>query len=81
MRALLAVFAAIVIAAPSLAEDKPFLKLDGIKGESQDAKHKDEIHIESAQSPRGTKAGVVAGRARSMTTNTGNSLRPKPGPR
>ena len=24
-----------------------FLKLDGIKGESQDAKHKDEIHIES----------------------------------
>src|SRR5262249_4799946 len=24
-----------------------FLKLDGIKGESKDAKHKDEIHIES----------------------------------
>ena len=24
-----------------------FLKLDGIKGESQDSKHKDEIHIES----------------------------------
>ena len=24
-----------------------FLKLDGIKGESQDHKHKDEIHIES----------------------------------
>jgi type VI secretion system secreted protein Hcp len=24
-----------------------FLKIDGIKGESQDAKHKDEIHIES----------------------------------
>lgn len=24
-----------------------FLKIDGIEGESQDAKHKDEIHIES----------------------------------
>ena len=24
-----------------------FLKLDGIKGESKDHKHKDEIHIES----------------------------------
>jgi type VI protein secretion system component Hcp len=29
-----------------------FLKLDGIKGESQDHKHKDEIHIESLKPPR-----------------------------
>jgi len=30
-----------------MAQVDMFLKLDGIKGESQDHKHKDEIHIES----------------------------------
>jgi hypothetical protein len=29
-----------------------FLKLDSIKGESADHKHKDEIHIESLKLPR-----------------------------
>ena len=30
-----------------MAQEDYFLKIDGVKGESQDEKHKDEIHIES----------------------------------
>ncbi len=45
-----------------------FLKLDGIKGESKDHKHKDEIHIESfswglaQQGTGGTAGGSAAGK-------------------
>jgi type VI secretion system secreted protein Hcp len=38
------VFAA-AVAAPAAAADDIFLKLDGIRGESMDARHKDEIEI------------------------------------
>ena len=39
-----------------------FLKLDGIKGESQDAKHKEEIHVESfSWGLTQTGAGNVSG--------------------
>ncbi len=30
-----------------MAQEDYFIKLDGIKGESQDDKHKDEIHVSS----------------------------------
>lgn len=43
-----------------------FLKLDGIKGESQDSKHKDEIDVESwswGETQSGTHAGGGGGGA------------------
>jgi hypothetical protein len=33
--------------AKSAADPKPFIKLEGVAGESKDAKHKDQIHIEN----------------------------------
>jgi type VI secretion system secreted protein Hcp len=50
-----------------MAVDDYFLKIDGIEGESQDAKHKGEIQLQSfswaeAQSPRPTGGGGGAGR-------------------
>ena len=60
-----------------------FLKLDGIKGESKDAKHKDEIHIESFSwgmnqtGAHGTGGGGGAGKVSvhdiSVTKNTDKS--------
>ena len=51
-----------------------FLKLDGIKGESKDHKHKDEIHIESfswgMNQTGATAPAAAAGPARSASTTS-----------
>jgi hypothetical protein len=56
MRVLFALLAVVFFVIPAQAGDdksksKGLLVLDGIKGESQDDRHKDTIHIESAKSP------------------------------
>lgn len=56
MRFLFALMAVVFFVIPAHAGDdksksKGLLVLEGIKGESQDARHKDSIHIESAKSP------------------------------
>jgi type VI secretion system secreted protein Hcp len=45
-----------------MAQVDMFLKLDGIKGESVDSKHKDEIHIESF-SLGASQSGAIGGAA------------------
>jgi hypothetical protein len=56
MRVLFALLAVVFFGIPAQAGDdksqsKGLLNLGGIKGESQDARHKDGVHIESAKSP------------------------------